>query len=191
MKVTKTVSLVDRIATDRLVLRTAHISHAHDLQTYLLENRTYLQPWEPLRDDVFFEIDTVADRLQLMEQKTASGDALHFLLFHSDGHRMVGVCNFTNIVRGAFQACHLGFSLAEKAQGQELMREGLEAAITHVFEDMKLHRVMANYRPQNVRSARLLTHLGFELEGKARAYLQINGAWADHLLTSLINPKTY
>ena len=54
------------------------------MHTYLLENRTYLQPWEPLRDDVFFEIDTVADRLQLMEQKTASGDALHFLLFHSD-----------------------------------------------------------------------------------------------------------
>lgn len=44
------------------------------------------------------------------------------------------------------------------------------------IEGRKLHRIMANDRPENLRSARLLTHLGFKTEGKARAYLQINGA---------------
>jgi len=44
------------------------------------------------------------------------------------------------------------------------------------IEGRKLYRIMANDRPENLRSARLLTHLGFETEGKARAYLQINGA---------------
>ena len=67
------------------------------------------------------------------------------------------------------------------------MHEALTAAIAHVFNAMQLHRIMANYRPQNERSARLLARLGFEPEGEARAYLKINGVWADHVLTALIN----
>lgn len=58
------------------------------------------------------------------------------------------------------------------------MREGLKAG----FTVLKLHRVMANYRPENLRSERLLARLGFEKEGLARSYLKINGSWADHVL---------
>ena len=46
---------------------------------------------------------------------------------------------------------------------------------------------MANYQPANVWSEALLQRLGFEREGLARRYLKINGHWADHVLTSLIN----
>jgi ribosomal-protein-alanine N-acetyltransferase len=46
---------------------------------------------------------------------------------------------------------------------------------------------MANYRPQNERSARLLERLGFTREGLAKDYLFIDGAWRDHVLTSLTN----
>ncbi|WP_260334791.1 GNAT family N-acetyltransferase [Paraburkholderia sp. MM5384-R2] len=55
-------------------------------------------------------------------------------------------------------------------------RKGLSNAIDHVFSTQQLHRVMANYRPDNLRSARLLERLGFENEGLARAYLKIDGA---------------
>jgi ribosomal-protein-alanine N-acetyltransferase len=34
----------------------------------------------------------------------------------------------------------------------------------------------------------VLEGLGFEREGVARSYLKINGEWADHVLTALINP---
>jgi ribosomal-protein-alanine N-acetyltransferase len=46
---------------------------------------------------------------------------------------------------------------------------------------------MANYKAENQRSVQLLTRLGFEIEGKARAYLKINGECRDHILASLIN----
>ncbi|MGF6790205.1 RimJ/RimL family protein N-acetyltransferase [Paraburkholderia sp. 35.1] len=49
-------------------------------------------------------------------------------------------------------------------------------AIDHVFSTLQLHRVTANYRPDNLRSARLLERLGFENEGLARAYPKIDGA---------------
>jgi ribosomal-protein-alanine N-acetyltransferase len=101
----------------------------------------------------------------------------------------VGDCAFTNIVRGPFQACHLGYKLDQKFVGRGLMREGLTSAIDHAFHALKLHRIMANYQPTNERSGRLLRRLGFTIEGYARDYLFLNGGWRDHILTSLVNPN--
>ncbi len=173
------------ITTERLLLQAAHPSHASALHAHLVANRAFLQPWEPSRDDEYFELGAISQRLATMAEKTACGEALHLLMLR-DG-QIIGSCNFTTIVRGAFQACHLGYALDESAQGQGLMHEALSAAIAYVFDEMKLHRIMANYRPENERSALVLKRLGFEREGAARAYLKINGEWADHVLTSLIN----
>ena len=40
---------------------------------------------------------------------------------------------------------------------------------------------MANYVPTNERSGRVLRRLGFVVEGYARDYLFIGGAWRDHV----------
>lgn len=184
----KPVFPADGIASERVLLRLADPTHAKDFRAYLLDNHAYLQPWEPLRDEAFFHPDAVTERLRVMARRNADGEALLLLIFNRDGSRLIGTCNFANIVRGAFQACHLGFSIAQDAQGQGLMAEALRLAIDYVFREMGLHRVMANHRPENLRSARLLARLGFEREGEARAYLKINGIWADHVLTSLISP---
>lgn len=67
------------------------------------------------------------------------------------------------------------------------MYEALTAAVKYTFEEMNLHRIMANYMPANERSGKLLRQLGFTLEGYARDYLLLEGGWRDHILTSLIN----
>ncbi|MGE8658220.1 MAG: GNAT family N-acetyltransferase [Achromobacter sp.] len=176
------------LITPRLSLRPAIRQHAPALLAYHLANRAHLQPWEPARPDAFYTASSTEERLAAMQMSAAAGQAVHLLLFDRIDDSLVGTCNFTNIVRGVFQACHLGFSLAQDRQGQGLMRECLAAATHFMFTEHRLHRIMANHRPENTRSARLLNSLGFEREGMARAYLKINGAWADHVLTSLINP---
>lgn len=178
------------IVTARLTLVSASDEHGSILRAFYLDNRSHLQPWEPLRSERFFDLEEIQRRLQAMEENGHSGNALHLLLLSTDTNELVGECNFTNIVRGPFQACHLGFSLARRHEGKGLMHEGLAAAIPHAFAHLDLHRVMANYRPENVRSGQLLQRLGFEREGLARSYLKINGAWTDHVLTSLINEGT-
>jgi ribosomal-protein-alanine N-acetyltransferase len=69
------------------------------------------------------------------------------------------------------------------------MFEALQALVRYAFEDLKLHRIMANYMPANERSGRLLRRIGFVVEGYARDYLHLDGAWRDHILTSLTNPN--
>ena len=69
------------------------------------------------------------------------------------------------------------------------MYEALRASLDYVFQVLNLHRVMANFMPHNARSNGLLRRLGFTVEGYARDYLYIDGAWRDHVLTSLTNPE--
>ena len=61
--------------------------------------------------------------------------------------------------------------------------------MTWCFRNIGLHRVEANYQPSNERSGRLLRSLGFTVEGYARDYLYIDGAWRDHVLTAKIRDE--
>ncbi|CAK02421.1 ribosomal-protein-alanine acetyltransferase [Bartonella tribocorum] len=69
------------------------------------------------------------------------------------------------------------------------MFESLSALIGHIFHVYHLHRVMANYRPENIKSGLLLKRLHFEKEGYAKDYLMIAGKWRDHILTSRRNGR--
>lgn len=118
----------------------------------------------------------------------SAGTGLFFIVLDRESCEIVGECSFTNIVRGVFQACHLGFSINGDLESKGLMYEALSACISCLFNTVQLHRIMANYQPKNLRSGRLLEKLGFEREGYAKSYLQINGIWEDHVLCSIINP---
>ena len=100
---------------------------------------------------------------------------------------MRGYCNFTQIFRGSFQACYLGYKIDQELEGRGFMKEALECLIAYMFREQHLHRIMANFIPGNTRSEKLLNTLGFEKEGYAKKYLLINGEWQDHILTSLTN----
>lgn len=62
------------------------------------------------------------------------------------------MANFSNVVRGSFHACYLGYSIGEKWQGQGLMFEALTTAIRYMQRTQHIHRIMANYMPHNQRS---------------------------------------
>ena len=82
----------------------------------------------------------------------------------------------------------LGYAIDQAHEGRGLMREALEATIEHAFTVLRLHRIQANYVPENERSGRLLERLGFRREGLAKDYLFIDGRWRDHVLTARLNP---
>ena len=175
------------LKTARLTLTPPCPDDAAVMLDYYQRNRLNFQPWEPKRDESFFTIQNMRARISAMSEMLVKQQSLHLLLRDPKSAAVIGECGFTNIVRGPFQACHLGFSICQKYQGLGLMYEGLRCAIDFVFSELALHRVMANYRPENERSHRLLQRLGFEQEGLARSYLNIDSAWRDHVLTSLIN----
>ena len=179
--------LTTTITTSRLQLRVLNPEDAPLLQTYLLKNRIHLAPWEPARDDSFFELEQCQQRLISSCLNIEAGQSLALAVFLKNSSQIVGTCNFSNIVRGIFQACHLGYAIDAEAEGQGYMLEAVQAGIQHMFHQQGLHRIMANHVPENTRSAKLLKRLDFEREGLAKFYLKINGVWRDHVLNSLVN----
>ena len=172
----------------RLTLAILSPDQAELESAFYQRNQRHLAPWSPIRTTQYFSAEQIRRRLVIQASAFEAGLAMHFELLTPDGQEMIGACNFSGIIRGAFQACYLGYHIDEARQGQGLMREALEAGIAYMFERQNLHRIMANYIPGNERSARLLEGLGFEREGYAKAYLNIAGRWQDHVLTALVNP---
>ena len=152
-------------------------------------NREHLAPWEPEREQSAYELPAIRERLSKSASDFQAGNAYHFAVIEQSSGKMIGTCNFSNIVRGVFQACHLGYAIAASHEGKGYMSEAVQLGIGYMFDTVGLHRIMANYMPRNERSARLLEKFGFEKEGYAKAYLKIAGVWEDHILTAKINPR--
>ncbi|ATP27049.1 Protein N-acetyltransferase, RimJ/RimL family [Chromobacterium violaceum] len=175
--------------TQRLRLLPARPELAAAALDYHLRNRAHLEPWNPTAGPQFYTEAHWAMQLRQAARSWEEGVSARFLLATpAEPERIIGTVSFSNIVRGVFQACHLGYGIDRAREGQGLMREALQAAIAFAFADLKLHRIQANYQPHNVRSAALLQKLGFAVEGQAKDYLFLDGAWRDHVLTSLTNP---
>lgn len=178
----------NQLLTERLLLKHPCRHDANRILAFRLENRDHLRSWEPARDDSFYTLQATENQLGTMQKQMEEETAEYWIVESRANAEMVGECSFTNIVRGSFQACHLGFSIAREFEGMGLMHEALQMAISDIFVNHGLHRIMANFQPSNIRSEKLLKRLGFQHEGLALEYLKINGKWMDHILTSKINP---
>ncbi len=175
------------IETERTTLTLLNETQADLLLSYYLENKAHLMCWEPKRDNEFYTLETFKVMLSENQRLFEDDSAIKLAVMNKDKTKVIGVCNFTNIIRGAFQACNLGYSIDKQYQSKGVMFEALDAAIRYVFKQLGLHRVMANYVCENDRSSAVLKRLGFEQEGIAKSYLKINGQWRDHVLTAKVN----
>lgn len=185
------MNAVPILHTARCQLRLLQPDNAHRLLAYRQRNLAHLSPWEPTPNPEDGTLEDACQRAAAKSEKAfADGVAVHFIATDLQTGDMLAACNFTNIVRGIFQACHLGYSVDHAWQGKGLMAEVVQAGITYMFDTQGLHRIMANHLPANVRSEQLLRRLGFEREGYARAYLKINGQWQDHVLNALVRPES-
>ncbi len=161
------------------------------LKDFHVRNRDHLQPWMPPLPDGFYALNYwrrwSAGAADLFAQDRSVRMTIHSL-DKPDGP-LLGQVNLNNIVRGAFQAAHLGYHLDRDAEGRGLMSEALSLVIDYAFGPFQLHRLMAGYVVGNARSAKVLARLNFRVEGIAKSYLFIDGAWRNHVLTALTDPS--
>jgi ribosomal-protein-alanine N-acetyltransferase len=178
------------ITTERLLLQAGDAQLAEPLADFYRRNRRHFAPWDPPTPEGFYAASAQAERIRLGLKAFAEGLGFRYWLSPADDpQRVIGSVHFSQIARGAFHNGVLGYALDEHCQGRGLMHEALSAAIEEMFSPrVNLHRIQAAYRPENRRSAKVLARLGFRIEGLAKDYLFIDGAWRDHQITALTNP---
>ena len=180
--------MLPMLTTERLRLVLMAQSYGALLATFFRRNDRHLAPWDPPRPAGIAEEAYWESECERAAEDFANGAVVRWLMLPREHSQpLIGRINFTQIARGPFQSCMLGYAVDAAHEGQGLMREALEAAIAYMFTTMGLHRIQANYVVNNARSGGLLARLGFVREGLARNYLYINGAWRDHVLTARLN----
>jgi ribosomal-protein-alanine N-acetyltransferase len=144
------------------------------------ENREFLRPYEPVRDETFFSERGQRELWVANEGRRVLG-LDHLFVIEADGEP-VGRVNLNNIVRGVFGSCNLGYFVSQRWNGLGIARRAIGLAVHRGFSEHDLHRVEAGTLLDNLRSQRVLLHNQFRLFGIARRYLRIDGRWQDHAL---------
>lgn len=150
-------------------------------------SRDYLQPWEPRWAEDDLTRAAWRRRLSLYAREIDLGHAWPFLVFA--GGRLVGGVTLSNVRRGVAETGTLGYWIGQPFAGRGHATAAVRAVCRHAVEELKLHRVEAACLPANIASRRVLEKAGFRQEGEARAYLKINGVWADHLLFGILSEE--
>jgi [ribosomal protein S5]-alanine N-acetyltransferase len=151
------------------------------------ESYAYLQPWEPTWPDDDLGRAAFRRRLGIYQREMEAGNAWPFFIFAEAERSLVGAITLSNIRRGVAETGTVGYWIGQRFAGRGHATAAVQAMIGYAFGELRLHRVEAACVPVNVGSRRVLEKSGFELEGRARAYLKINGEWADHLLFGCVH----
>jgi ribosomal-protein-alanine N-acetyltransferase len=152
-------------------------------------SRDYLQPWEPAWPDDDLSRAAYRRRLAGYAREMELGNAWPFFIFNPTGRTLVGAITLSNVRRGVAETGTLGYWIGQPHAGKGLATAAVRAMAGFAFRSVRLHRLEAACLPTNLASRRVLEKAGFRKEGEARAYLKINGAWADHILFGFVSDE--
>ncbi len=176
-----------RLETDHLTLRLGEEGDVTKILSYFIDNQQRFAPTSPRPAKEALTLPYWLARVTQSQDEFCADQSVRLFIFDKSEKSILGTASFTQITRHALQACYLGYGIDAGSEGKGLMFEALTRACSYVFQEMNLHRIMANHLPENIRSQNLLKRLGFQQEGVAKSYLLLDGKWQDHVLNSLIN----
>ena len=176
--------------TPRQRLYLSHPDLAPAVSAYLRRNRAFLTPFQPLRPPGYEKEEQQRVLLQEDVDAYEVGTGLRLWLApRKSADEIIGFAHLSNIVRGAFCSCFLGYQLDAAHKNQGYMTEALEQVMALAFGPLGLHRVEANIMPRNRPSLRVAEKLGFHSEGISPRYLAIQGVWEDHVHMVRLNEE--
>jgi ribosomal-protein-alanine N-acetyltransferase len=164
----------------RVEIRLLREGDAPALLDLYRRNAHFLRPWEPLHDAAWLTRRGQEEALSTTLRAQQLGVVRDFLIVESGV--AVGRITLSEIVRGAFLDCYLGYLVSEERNGRGIASTAARLAIDHAFSVERLHRVQAAIMPRNAASIRVAEKAGMRREGVAVRYLRIDGRWEDHVI---------
>lgn len=155
--------LIAHIEADRVALRPVA---ATDLPALLAINGDP-QVTQFLPYATWLSLDDGAAWLARMEALGATGTGQQLVVVRRADAAVIGTLLLFKHDAGS-QRLELGYVLARAHWGQGLMREALQTVCGQLFGTLGVRRIEAEVNPANVASCRLLTRVGFTLEGTLR-----------------------
>lgn len=162
-----------------------HECNPEKVAEFLTLNRERFRPFAPTRTDAYFTKEHWKAACRLARSEWRDDRAYRFCILHNND-TVIGKIDLDQVARGPFQSAVVGYMLDRRHEGQSVMRRALHDVLALAFGEFSLHRVQAAIMPDNVRSRTLASRLGFREIGLAERYLELDGAWRDHVLYEIV-----
>ncbi|MDT8911310.1 GNAT family protein [Amycolatopsis sp. PS_44_ISF1] len=171
-----------RVPAGIVEVRPVRLRDAGEWSRIRLRDRGHLEQWEPTGigpwpdRNAFWSWPSQWAALRGLARR---GQCLPFTIT-VDG-RFAGQITVGNVIRASLRSAWIGYWVSS-----EIVRGGVATAAValvtdHAFEAAGLHRLEATVRPENNPSLRVLVKAGYRQEGLFERYLDVAGAWRDHL----------
>jgi ribosomal-protein-alanine N-acetyltransferase len=151
-----------------------------------LADRQHLENWEPTTPGRWEDRNTPTAwpaQWWSLRSMARHGQSLPFVI--TVNGEFAGQITVGNVVRGSLCSAWIGYWVASRVNGGGVATAAVAMLVDHCFAAAGLHRLEATVRPENQASRRVLAKLGFREEGLFRRYLDVAGAWRDHLCFAL------
>lgn len=151
-----------------------------------LADQAHLEPWEPVAEvnwEVRHAISSWPSICSGLRAEARKGRMLPFVI-ELDG-QFCGQLTIGNVTHGALRSAWIGYWVAKDVTGGGVATAALALGVDHGFGRVRLHRIEATVRPENAPSRAVLAKAGFREEGLLQRYLEVDGAWRDHLLVAV------
>lgn len=178
-----------KLEGDQVFLRPPNPRDWKEWSELRAENRSFLTPWEPTWPADALTRAAFLRRVRRQAADWREDEAYAFLTFQRAGERMVGGIGLSNVRRGVAQMGTLGYWVGQHFARRGYTTEAVRLVLMFAFQQLGLHRVEAATLPGNVASQGLLNNVGFRKEGYAKAYLRIDGYWADHVMFAMLREE--
>lgn len=171
-----------KLAVGPVCLRPPRLRDARAWSEVRVRNQEWLEPWEPSSAVPWRDRNASGAWPQLnsaLKKAARNGTMLPFMILY--GGRLAGQMTVSNIVHGVQRSCTVGYWIDGALAGRGIVPTALALVIDHCFAAVYLHRVEIDIRPENKASLRVVEKLELRREGYLERYLDIDGAWRDHL----------
>jgi len=156
-------------------------------------NREWLSPWEATRPQIdgdqalpsYFSMVRQANR----DAKELRSLSLAIWIDSGSKQKFVGQITLGGLSFGAYRGGYIGYWIDRRVANQGIVTRAVIALTRYGFEELLLHRIEINMRPENEASKRVAEKAGYTYEGLRHRFLHIDGDWRDHLIYVKENPE--
>ncbi|MDT5113858.1 MAG: [ribosomal protein S5]-alanine N-acetyltransferase [Mycobacterium sp.] len=175
-----------RVPAGMVRLRPVRMRDGGQWSRIRLADRAHLEPWEPVAEvnwEVRHAVSAWPSMCSGLRAEARRGRMLPYVI-ELDGE-FCGQLTIGNVTHGALRSAWIGYWVAKAVNGGGVATAALSLGLDHGFGAVMLHRIEATVRPENAPSRAVLARAGFREEGLLKRYLEVDGAWRDHLLVAV------
>jgi len=163
-------------------LRPLQMRDVRPLRKLLLKDRDWLRPWEATTPGIRYPLD-VRQLVKALISQSKKEIGLAWVVLVDD--EIAGQLNVANILHGSVGSATMGYWISRDFAGRNAIPIACALGIDYLFEQVGLHRVEIDIRPENAASLRVVEKLGMRREGLKERFIHIDGAWRDHLIFAI------